>query len=236
MLYVHFHRFRCESMCLICEPQCAVERRIPILHPSWITDSYETWLRGDDVDLESVRLLRFAALTEHVLTNDRALLRTNCPYSKMLSFVCVLPLLHLKVRRKRRRNLNASPKLPTSSNPTEAHSFRSSSDQSRSRTCSALHPHLRRQHLPLHQPQIQSLPTLKNSTRLGKHPFLLCGRRGSGIAWGMEGVAKRWSMMLPRNRQQRALRRAQAQRGREKQMQWTGLGQHPCEKAREVKI
>jgi hypothetical protein len=36
-------------------PQCALERKIPILQPSWITDSYQTWLRGDDVDLQKVR-------------------------------------------------------------------------------------------------------------------------------------------------------------------------------------
>ena len=34
--------------------QCALERKIPILKPSWITDSYQIWLRGDDIDLEAV--------------------------------------------------------------------------------------------------------------------------------------------------------------------------------------
>ncbi|EIN03978.1 hypothetical protein PUNSTDRAFT_93421 [Punctularia strigosozonata HHB-11173 SS5] len=32
--------------------KCAVERKIPIMQPSWITTSYEIWLRGDDVDVE----------------------------------------------------------------------------------------------------------------------------------------------------------------------------------------
>ncbi|KAG5721488.1 S-M checkpoint control protein rad4 [Termitomyces sp. T112] len=31
--------------------QCALERKIPILHPSWITDIHQIWLRGDDVEL-----------------------------------------------------------------------------------------------------------------------------------------------------------------------------------------
>ncbi|KAK2460176.1 hypothetical protein APHAL10511_007855 [Amanita phalloides] len=31
---------------------CAVERQIPILKPSWVTESYQVWLRGDDVDFE----------------------------------------------------------------------------------------------------------------------------------------------------------------------------------------
>jgi hypothetical protein len=35
--------------------QCAVERCVPILHPSWIFESYKVWLRGDDVDLADVR-------------------------------------------------------------------------------------------------------------------------------------------------------------------------------------
>ncbi|KAG6919626.1 hypothetical protein DXG01_003490 [Tephrocybe rancida] len=30
---------------------CALERKIPILQPSWITESYQTWLKGDDVEL-----------------------------------------------------------------------------------------------------------------------------------------------------------------------------------------
>jgi DNA replication regulator DPB11 len=34
--------------------QCALERKMPILQPSWISDSYQTWLRGDDVDLAEV--------------------------------------------------------------------------------------------------------------------------------------------------------------------------------------
>ncbi|KAH8094535.1 hypothetical protein BXZ70DRAFT_1072697 [Cristinia sonorae] len=30
--------------------KCALENGIPIMHPSWITESYKIWLRGDDVD------------------------------------------------------------------------------------------------------------------------------------------------------------------------------------------
>ncbi|PPR02379.1 hypothetical protein CVT24_011721 [Panaeolus cyanescens] len=31
---------------------CAIERKIPILKPSWITENYQIWLQGDDVELE----------------------------------------------------------------------------------------------------------------------------------------------------------------------------------------
>ncbi|KAG2064023.1 hypothetical protein BDR04DRAFT_1110728 [Suillus decipiens] len=30
---------------------CALERKIPIMCPEWITDAHQVWLRGDDVDL-----------------------------------------------------------------------------------------------------------------------------------------------------------------------------------------
>ncbi|KAG2101595.1 uncharacterized protein F5147DRAFT_708731 [Suillus discolor] len=30
---------------------CALERKIPIMRPEWITDAHQVWLRGDDVDL-----------------------------------------------------------------------------------------------------------------------------------------------------------------------------------------
>ncbi|CCM04664.1 uncharacterized protein FIBRA_06849 [Fibroporia radiculosa] len=46
--------------------KCALGNRIPIMHPSWITDSYEIWLRGDDVDvqesIESHRLPVFSGV------------------------------------------------------------------------------------------------------------------------------------------------------------------------------
>jgi DNA replication regulator DPB11 len=35
--------------------QCAVERKIPILKPSWILDTFEIWQRGDDFDFDTVR-------------------------------------------------------------------------------------------------------------------------------------------------------------------------------------
>ncbi|KAJ3473753.1 hypothetical protein NLI96_g12842 [Meripilus lineatus] len=38
--------------------RCALETRIPIMHPSWITESYNIWLKGDDVDFEEVREYR----------------------------------------------------------------------------------------------------------------------------------------------------------------------------------
>ncbi|KAJ3570667.1 hypothetical protein NP233_g4252 [Leucocoprinus birnbaumii] len=31
---------------------CALERKIPIMKPSWVEESYDVWLRGDDVDYE----------------------------------------------------------------------------------------------------------------------------------------------------------------------------------------
>jgi hypothetical protein len=34
--------------------QCAVERKIPILKPSWIIDTFELWQRGDDFDFDTV--------------------------------------------------------------------------------------------------------------------------------------------------------------------------------------
>ncbi|KAF9525812.1 hypothetical protein CPB83DRAFT_858926 [Crepidotus variabilis] len=38
---------------------CAVERKIPIMQASWITESYDIWLRGDDVDMaESIETHR----------------------------------------------------------------------------------------------------------------------------------------------------------------------------------
>ncbi|OAX41931.1 hypothetical protein K503DRAFT_734711 [Rhizopogon vinicolor AM-OR11-026] len=46
---------------------CALERKIPIMRPEWITDAYEVWLRGDDVDLaktiSNYRLPIFSGVT-----------------------------------------------------------------------------------------------------------------------------------------------------------------------------
>ncbi|KAG1735309.1 uncharacterized protein EDB91DRAFT_1144813 [Suillus paluster] len=46
---------------------CALERKIPIMRPEWITDAHQVWLRGDDVDLaETVsgyRLAIFSGVT-----------------------------------------------------------------------------------------------------------------------------------------------------------------------------
>ena len=38
---------------LICR-QCALERKIPMLKTSWVTENYQVWLRGDDVDTVKV--------------------------------------------------------------------------------------------------------------------------------------------------------------------------------------
>ncbi|EKM57882.1 uncharacterized protein PHACADRAFT_26455 [Phanerochaete carnosa HHB-10118-sp] len=48
--------------------KCALERRIPIMHPDWISESYRVWLRGDDVNLEeSVRAHRLPIFSGIVL-------------------------------------------------------------------------------------------------------------------------------------------------------------------------
>jgi DNA replication regulator DPB11 len=44
----------CLCSILFIRMQCALERKIPIMHPEWITDAYQVWLRGDDVDLAEV--------------------------------------------------------------------------------------------------------------------------------------------------------------------------------------
>ncbi|KAJ7179690.1 hypothetical protein C8R46DRAFT_887718 [Mycena filopes] len=41
---------------------CALERKIPILLPSWIIESHRIWQHGDDVDLAKVRLVRRSLL------------------------------------------------------------------------------------------------------------------------------------------------------------------------------
>ncbi|KAI0636255.1 hypothetical protein C8Q77DRAFT_1102527 [Trametes polyzona] len=46
--------------------RCALENGIPIMHPSWITESHKIWLKGDDVDvaesIEQYRLPPFAGV------------------------------------------------------------------------------------------------------------------------------------------------------------------------------
>ncbi|GLB44782.1 putative twin BRCT domain containing protein [Lyophyllum shimeji] len=47
---------------------CALERKIPILKPSWITESYQIWLRGDDVEVEeSIQAHRLPIFSDVVL-------------------------------------------------------------------------------------------------------------------------------------------------------------------------
>ncbi|KAI0656497.1 hypothetical protein C8Q70DRAFT_1012254 [Cubamyces menziesii] len=48
--------------------RCALANRIPIMHPSWITESHKIWLRGDDVDVEeSVKQYRLPPFAGVVL-------------------------------------------------------------------------------------------------------------------------------------------------------------------------
>ncbi|KAJ4496321.1 hypothetical protein C8J55DRAFT_484199 [Lentinula edodes] len=48
--------------------KCALEHKIPILQPSWITESYDIWLHGDDVDFrQSVKRHRLPIFTGVVL-------------------------------------------------------------------------------------------------------------------------------------------------------------------------
>ncbi|KII84392.1 hypothetical protein PLICRDRAFT_179634 [Plicaturopsis crispa FD-325 SS-3] len=49
--------------------KCALARKIPILKPSWVTESHQIWLRGDDVDLEeSVEAHRLPVFSDIVLS------------------------------------------------------------------------------------------------------------------------------------------------------------------------
>ncbi|KAH7928309.1 hypothetical protein BV22DRAFT_1083119 [Leucogyrophana mollusca] len=48
---------------------CALERKIPIMRPEWITESYDIWLRGDDVDLhESIEKYRLPIFSGVILS------------------------------------------------------------------------------------------------------------------------------------------------------------------------
>ncbi|THH28236.1 hypothetical protein EUX98_g5958 [Antrodiella citrinella] len=48
---------------------CALMNGTPIMHPSWITESYKVWLRGDDVDLrDSVARHRLPIFNDVVIT------------------------------------------------------------------------------------------------------------------------------------------------------------------------
>ncbi|KAI0688222.1 hypothetical protein BC835DRAFT_1373595 [Cytidiella melzeri] len=48
--------------------KCALQNNIPVMHPSWITDSYETWLKGDDLNLtESIQMHRLPIFSKVVL-------------------------------------------------------------------------------------------------------------------------------------------------------------------------
>ncbi|OCH94853.1 hypothetical protein OBBRIDRAFT_884411 [Obba rivulosa] len=49
--------------------KCALENRIPIMHPSWVTESYQIWLRGDDVDVqETIRQHRLPIFPGVIMT------------------------------------------------------------------------------------------------------------------------------------------------------------------------
>ncbi|KAH9930122.1 uncharacterized protein B0H18DRAFT_162219 [Fomitopsis serialis] len=48
--------------------RCALENKIPIMHPDWITESFDIWLKGDDVDLPtSIEKYRLPVFTGVVL-------------------------------------------------------------------------------------------------------------------------------------------------------------------------
>ncbi|KAJ7047172.1 hypothetical protein C8F04DRAFT_1387638 [Mycena alexandri] len=48
--------------------QCALERKIPILRPSWITESHRIWQHGDDIDLaQSITLHRLPPFSGIIL-------------------------------------------------------------------------------------------------------------------------------------------------------------------------
>ncbi|KAI0695513.1 hypothetical protein C8T65DRAFT_698690 [Cerioporus squamosus] len=48
--------------------RCALENRIPIMHPSWIIESHKVWLHGDDVDVPfSIKQHRLPPFTGVVL-------------------------------------------------------------------------------------------------------------------------------------------------------------------------
>ncbi|KAJ7717668.1 hypothetical protein B0H16DRAFT_1799028 [Mycena metata] len=61
--------------------QCALERKIPILLPSWITESHRIWRHGDDVDLaQSIaahRLPPFSGITLCISGISDIVRRTN---------------------------------------------------------------------------------------------------------------------------------------------------------------
>ncbi|KAG2120236.1 hypothetical protein DEU56DRAFT_835773 [Suillus clintonianus] len=76
---------------------CALERKIPIMCPEWITDAYQVWLRGDDVDLAETisahRLPIFSGVTlslsgiddlEQRASINRALTRHGGTYVKAI--------------------------------------------------------------------------------------------------------------------------------------------------------
>lgn len=53
LLPIHIYAF---GQSLTVNFQCAVRHNVPIMLSTWITECYEVWLRGDDVDLQEVRL------------------------------------------------------------------------------------------------------------------------------------------------------------------------------------
>ena len=47
--------------------KCALELGLPIVHPSWLEESYEAWLRGDDVDAQEVRTIQVSSPFHHLI-------------------------------------------------------------------------------------------------------------------------------------------------------------------------
>nr|GAT48402.1 predicted protein [Mycena chlorophos] len=65
--------------------QCALERKIPILKPSWITESHRVWQHGDDVDLdESISQHRLPIFSGVVLCISGLPLHKRAKISKTL--------------------------------------------------------------------------------------------------------------------------------------------------------
>jgi hypothetical protein len=49
--------------------QCAVERKVIIMKPTWVLDNFDIWLRGDDFNLAEVRVptIQFAIDQNYIL-------------------------------------------------------------------------------------------------------------------------------------------------------------------------
>lgn len=87
-----FFVFSTYYVTLVYLPQCALENRIPIMHPNWITESHQIWLKGDDVDFHQVRDLVLPLIQSSLILVPlmhlwaiRACANTGSQYSRPLS-------------------------------------------------------------------------------------------------------------------------------------------------------